>query len=294
MAHLRCILAFIALALPCVGIGTGCIRAGELRYGPDPRDISAETVDLRFLHRAERRGPRVFQRVDLLQSREPATRYVRGSSVDGRSEGSLRGIGGSLRAAVESETRAAQPLPWPAESAKPGHAFLFEFDPPVAEWPAKLIGGQATTAEVRIRTFDRLGRWFTDATGSRITWLEGRESLFIGGREYPRCLRLQGVTHIRFGWWCSIEFAETIWAHERFGIVRRDERLSGVAMLVVGFGGAYRYDLMPGVEPLNGHSSSCPGGEDAPLMRRLAVALDRGLPHPRVGGLIVEFEPSAP
>ena len=98
------------------------------------------------------------------------------------------------------------------------------------------------------------------------------------------------MTTLAFSWWARVVLDERVWLAEHVGVVRRDERIHGTLLFVLPFAGEHRYELesfLPVGAPL-GHAVS-PGP-----WRIIAVHLDRLPPHPRVGGLHVEWDGRSP
>lgn len=208
---------------------------------------------------------------------------------------------------------------WPAGSSQLARGFFLELDPPLTEWPATMTAGEPARFQSALRAYDGSGTFFANGSATRHVTLEGREDVYIGGVRYSQCLRLQGVTDIRLGWWLNVQLHEHAWFADEVGLVQRTERLRGVALLVVPFRANYKYEIAsaaPGNRELDlrrqGAQSTVTTGSDnnsglSPASRearrketetarrwsRLAIQLDRMLPRPRVGGLIVEWAAEA-
>jgi len=238
-------------------------------------------------------GQRLYVRTDLSEPQKLSSPYRQATTISDRLEGSLYGLSMQPLAAYldpHGHRRDRPHLDWPAGPER-SHEFFVEFDRPLAEWPLRINRQAPAVMRSRLKAYDGDGLPFADGSAVRRVWFEGYEDVAFDRVQYAECLRLRAETELRFGWWASVRLQEHVWLVRDVGVVRRVERLAGRALLTR-FRSAHRFDLKSH-EPLNAQTTDCPTfvprPPSAPRWSRLAIHLDRSLPNPRVGGLIVEL-----
>lgn len=256
---------------------------------------------------------RTFTRGSLSEPREPPQDYVLQRSETGREEGNLVGRARPpLKRYLKFDGAAGQPgrFAWP-QGKQAWAAFFVEFDPPMTEWPGRISKHLPSTARSTLRTYDRYGN-LLDANGSatRRVWYDGPAPIEIDGRRFDDCIRLRGVTSL-FGQWVSVRLGEEVWLARDIGPIRRVEKISAHVLLLWRFQASYLYELQNAELATSREENAAKVNksdvatsetgvetEKETTMRRpwrrLAIHLDRLVPHPRVGGLVVEWDEAGP
>jgi len=146
--------------------------------------------------------------------------------------------------------------------------------------------GAPAAWQAKMTMYDRDGVPFAYGSATRRVWWEGYEAIETDGASYVDCVRLRAETDLHFGWWASFRLRETVWLAQRVGVVRRLERFSGRALLLMRFDSEHEYVLR---EHQMETSKTEVSSVQPHRWARLAVYLDRSIPRPRVGGLAVEW-----
>jgi hypothetical protein len=281
---------FVLLA----GVLAGC-RGPASRftgsYDSDSRS-GGEAVDLTPYLAMPIPATRTYLQVNSDDPGELSRRYEQRYGFAGRIGGSLIGrFDWPLAPYFDRDSnRPNRPrVAWPTGEERAVEAFLIEFDPPIAEWPAAIRPGEAVEAMTRMRAFDRWGIPFTEGSARRWVRLGGIEDVVSGGATFADCVRLESDTDLWFGWWAFVGLRETVWFARGGGLVRRVERIKGNALLIFRFNSTYEYELLD--EAVAQPSTEAVGAAHELPRRwaRLAICLDRGVPRPRIGGLAVEW-----
>ncbi len=253
----------------------------------------AESIELAPFLKSFLPSTRVFVRTDPGNASESRTLYELRDESAGRIGGSLIGrIKWPLARYFDRDSnRPDRPrISWPTDDERAVEAFLIEFDPPIAEWPTTIHMGESAEAMTRMRAYDRWGIPFADGAAQRSVRFGGFEEVVVDQTTYADCMRLEADTNLWFGWWAFVSLRETVWLARDRGLVRRIERINGNALLVFRFNSVYEYQLTnpspaTTAEDANTNSERFFSGRWA----RLVLCLDRGTPHPRIGGLAVEW-----
>ncbi len=278
--------AFV-LAAPAL-VAVGCTAVPKSTASTTPALASDGYFELSAYFPRVERAEREYVRTNPSRRGESPIPYVQSEDGNGRVEGSLVGqvewpLSGYLDRHSDRPDRPR--MNWPSPPRKGTEALFVEFGPPIAEWPARLRADAPEEWQAKMSLYDRLGVPFAQGLAARRVWWEGRETVEVGGTFHTDCVQLRAETDLHFGWWASFRLRETVWAAPGVGIVRRQERLSGRALLLFRFGSEHEYDLQT-------HKIESSKTGASPTLRRwarLAVYLDRSLPRPRVGGLAVEW-----
>jgi len=288
------VIGLVLTSVPGVGCAKPVSRAtGSYHSNQNER---SGTIDLAPFLTTPVPATRVFVRTNSNDSSESQTMYEQREETAGRIGGSLIGrVDWPLARYFDRDSnRPDRPrIPWPTGDERAVEAFLIEFDPPIAEWPTTIQTGESVEAMTRMRAYDRWGIPFADGAARRWVRLGGFEAVVVGETTYADCMRLEADTNLWFGWWAFVRLRETVWLARERGLVRRIERINGNALLIFRFNSAYEYQWTD-AGPTTTVNDSNTNRERVPSGRwvRLAICLNRGTPHPRIGGLAVELSRS--
>ncbi len=218
-------------------------------------------------------------------------RYTQDSYDWGQAEGTLllRDVHPIARWLDPPARAADQPLcDWPKGGGRNAGALFLEFDPPVIEWPGDLPAVGSHVQVGKVTAYGARGVPFARGSVTRTVHGEGLDDIALSDIHYAACLRLTSRTELRFGFWSTVRLEERVWLVDGIGIVRREQRVVGVAMLLFPFGSRHVYELAS-------HEPLAVAPRERALRgrrwHRLAIYLDRVIPRPRVSGLVVEWAP---
>ncbi len=167
------------------------------------------------------------------------------------------------------------------------HGFILTFEPAAALYPETFSPGEVFEAAADIHYFDRTGRHQAKGTATRRVHCEGVESVTTPAGAFEDCLRLRIEMKFHLHWGPTIETTEYCWLARHVGLVRRIERITGIAWIFL-VNSTTEYVLAK-----HGPRPSSPTGYAQLRLRCTAVALDRWLPHPTVGGMFHELVPAS-
>lgn len=253
--------------------------------------LKAAEPELReYLIAAARSQGQFLQTGTKSRKTSESLKYPRTITPDGRLEGSFAGRNPLPLAeyiAVSDATPAPRQFTWPPHTG--GHQFFIEFNPPVPELPDDLNSGGRSRIHATMSAFDWKGAHFADGKATRIVQFTGFEDVRVQAGMYKKCARFHVETALSFGWWCSARIRETLWVDRNEGIILREERVSGRALLVTSFDSTHEYERLPQqFTPV----ADQPKTFQIPRWSRLAITLDKGLSRPRIAGLAIEYESS--
>lgn len=323
---------YLAIAF-CTGLLflTGCATTPFAQQGETAE--RSLVVDLtRYFGYSEERS-RVYLRTNLKDPKDVPVLYERRDDTNQRAEGRLCSVRSKPIASYLAPPKIKNHVvrfPWPDKKKPVGPAFFIEFDPPVAEWPERLTGSDDALVNANMNVYDRAGNLFARGTAARRVRLEGYEIIEVGGIVFPDCLRLSSEISFHFGWWATFRLSEQMWVTPDAGLLRRTERVHGMALLMFRFDSLYQYELVSGsdsqqlvkaeISPSENRipkkqshnepsheklqhetllrenalekeiSQSASHVHSLPHWTRLAIYLDRDVPRPRVGGLLIEYD----
>jgi hypothetical protein len=227
-------------------------------------------------------GQWVYERRDLLgQDAEPAM-YSRELRQGRLAEGIFMGrsilpLEDYLETENPNEGRPASPLDeneW---------AVFFELDPPIDPFPSEMSKDQELVTETVLRYYDRAGNLQGRGTLRRTAAFEGFEDIQTQAGFFENCLRMRVDLRIHFPWAMSMDWTTYRWLSIEAGEVRRIERYSGMFFILY-FRSAYEYLL-------TSSDVARTSEEERPLPRfweHGLYGLERGLPRPRLSGLVVD------
>jgi len=216
------------------------------------------------------------------------TSYVRRQIPGGRVEGVLADsdpLPLDRYLDPDSTRRNREPFPW-AKMGTRTYGYFALFNPPVAEFP------EASTSDVpgilwsRLTVFDARGIPFAIGVSTRAVEFDGFQMVRAAGREFPNCARIRVETDFSFGWWCKVRVLETLLVDREFGIVKKDERLSGDAMIIFSFSSFSNCNLE---ESANEPMKKITELPEIPRWTGLAIQMDRIFHQPVIRGLVAQF-----
>ena len=279
----------LALVLPALVLTTvGCAAVPKSPTTATHEQASNGQVKLSAYFLPADRAERRYARTNPSRGDESPAAYVQNEDEHGRVEGSFVGhVEWPVSQYLDPHSvRPGRPrMNWPSPPRKGTEALFAEFDPPMAEWPAGVSASSPVQWQAKMTMYDRHGIPFAQGSVARRVWWEGSDTIEVEGKSYSNCIQLRAETDLNFGWWASFRLRETVWVSQGVGIVRRLERLSGRALLLFRFDSEHEYVLQAHeIEESKTAATSSPR-----RWARLAIHLDRSVPHPRVGGLAVEW-----
>ncbi|MBI4581117.1 MAG: hypothetical protein HY718_15545 [Planctomycetes bacterium] len=217
--------------------------------------------------------------------------YVREANLLGTMEGKLLG---REFLPIEQYLRLPPTATAPAEANPPqaplkgGTAFMFELTEPIDPYPPELAAGQPITSTSPIRYYDYDGRLLSQGTLTRTAQIEGVEEVECPAGRFPDCLRLRVDFTLHLPWLIRLDWSSYLWLSTQVGEVRRLEHMSGW-FWILWFSGTHEYLLVSSEVPAAGPGA---GRTPPPRWRYGAVVLNRAIPRPQIGGLVVDFTTS--
>jgi hypothetical protein len=245
--------------------------------------------DIRPYLQANRLGRWVYTRREhgAADDEQPVP-YVRQIQATREGEGNLRErrflpLQSYLDVWWDVTTQPATPPKRPVAPMKERYAFFFELTDPMPTIPVELDLSEPIETSTRLRYYWHDGRPLSEGSLTRTVEIEGFEDVKSPGGEFEECLRVRLDLRIRFGWGLAVDWTSYFWLSREAGEVRRVQRFSGW-LWIFPFGSAHEYTLM----------SHLPAGEEAllpvaPKWQHGAILFDRGLPRPRIGGMVVDY-----
>jgi hypothetical protein len=279
--------------LHCLAFGaSACLLAGcaPTWIPPEPPQTAAmpQVLRVRDFGCAEPAAPRLYLRRDLKRPDAPPELYESATDHDKHIEGSLIGrSAGSLDRYIhdERDDPSAVHLAWP-QSSPNGAGFFLALDPPLPRLPEFVDTREPTVSTCSVRLYNWRGKHLFRGMLERTVRYLGFAPAGTIANLPVECLRLEVRSRIRLHWGPTVNITEYLWLAPRLGEVRRIERLQGWAWFLP-FDTAWQYDL---VDPHRTDQLPRPGAAAHPLWSLIAIHLDRALPHPRVGGIMAEFD----
>jgi len=278
---------------------SGCLPAWRPsldQVAPAPGDV---VVHLAGYLPGEGEATRLYFRRNLTRPDETPQRYLRRHSERGVGEGVL------ARGDVDTVAEYLQPTPrarerrgtlWPLDQQRTAAAFFLEFSPPLPHLPEVISCEQPWSQSSELHCYNRDAEPAGSGIVEREVSFQGFEDVRVGATVYADCVRLRRETRFRVRWGPRVDRTEYLWLAPALGEVKRIERVAGFAGLMY-FSVAHRYELArlpaespspsPGIPPVG------PGPPRPQAWARCAVFLERMLPRPSLGGLLVDSAPLA-
>jgi hypothetical protein len=286
-------LAAAGLALLLSG---GCFRPSSPRLDLAQLAPLAATLDLKPYMQAARCGRWVYERTEIGPGVEPlVTVYVRSATAQRVSEGWLEphALPPIQRYIRDDETRGTttrpahepRPAPLPASYSPQ----LFELVQPLEPIPLELIHAQPVTTTTELRCYNRHGRLDSIGVLTRRVQIDGMDDVECPAGRFGNCLRVHVELRIEFPIGPTIDWDSYVWLSRVAGEVRRIEDFSG-ALWIFGFGSAHEYRLVSYTRD----TSASPSVQLSPKWARGLITLDRGVPRPRISGMVVDFATTQP
>lgn len=245
--------------------------------------------------RASRLGRWVYRRT-VPGSREEAASYVRVVEAARIMEGRLLEReflplrdyvkpGGDVADGRDGRQRPLAPL-------EGGTAFMFELAEPLEVVPQRLVPDVALTATTEVIYYEKDGRLLSRGTLTRTVTIEEFEEVDVPAGRFADCMRVRLDFKLQIPWLITMDWTSHLWFSPEVGEVRRTERMSGWA-LIFPFSSSHEYRLV------SGGPSEIPADLEAvrpPRWRYGAILMDRTMPKPRVGGMVVDYSdlPASP
>jgi hypothetical protein len=306
----------------CLLVSFTFVSSCSSRWRPPPyvpaMQTDPVTLELASYLRGSPIGRWVYERRELTSGSARATdTYVRRIFSNRMTEGLLeqRPFPPVSHYIGQPEDRAASPATQPAargRAAAPlrgGLGLLFELEEPLPPIPTELSETEPHTASTTIRYFDHHGKLDSEGTISRVAEIEGIEDVETPAGLFENCLRVRVDLTFRFGRAHVVEWTSYMWLSPELGEVRRIQRMWG-RVWVLWFSSAHEYKLVS-FEPeeasltafrTEGSPGDSAGGAGPGWMHpglgptgawsQGAILLDQSFPHPRIGGMVVDFAPS--
>ena len=272
---------------------SGCAGRWQEELRRPQSQPETQTFDLRPYLEAWRFGRWTYERSQPGHE-GPPQQYTRITGPTRMTEGRL--LGREIRPLGEY---IHQPVPTsrPAEHRriKPplqgGTGFMFELLVPMEPFPASLKPGQRITSATPIIYCEYDGRMLARGTLTRLVEIDGIEDVSCPAGEYADCLRIRLDMTVTLPWLLHLDWSSYLWLSRQVGEVRRLEHMSGW-FVVFPFESTHEYALVAG-RPFPPVAGAPVSGE--PRWQFGAVLLNRAVPSPEIGGLVVDFagRPSA-
>jgi len=278
----------VGAVIGCITV-TGCLgswRPPEVLNQSRGRSAIVKPADCL---EADLVGRWVYERSELVgRPDDPPVTYARVIRPGRRSEGVFVGrpiqpLENYLLDDREADSQPSSPL----KSNEWG--IFFELDPPIDPYPPELADKKTLVAKTALGYHDGTGRLQGRGTVQRTAELEGFEDVQTPAGLFARCLRVRVELHVRFPWMLTMNWTTYLWLSAEAGEVRRVERFSGW-FLLFWFRSAYEYQL-------TGYEARPAPLVARPLPRCWAYglyAMDRGVPLPRLSGLVVDSVTTQP
>lgn len=240
----------------------------------------------------------VYSQVNTSARQAKANEFVQIDTPSGRLAGTLIGRAEfpvSQYLDPDSRGRDRPELNWPPH--RRAEAFFVSFDPPMEEWPPGSGEERVSEQRAKLVAYDSYGVPFTEGRARRRVWHEEYETVQTPAGTFENCSRLRSDTELRFGWWAGMHLYETAWLSADGLVVRRMERITGHAMVILRFDSTHRYDLqslesIPIAARLVETASEVnhAAAPASPRWARLAIHLERAASRPRVAGLAIDWD----
>lgn len=173
-----------------------------------------------------------------------------------------------------------------------GTAFMFELAEPLEVVPQRLVPDVALTATTEVIYYENDGRLLSRGTLTRTVRIEEFEEVEVPAGRFADCMRVRLDFRLQIPWLITLDWTSRLWFSPEVGEVRRTERMSGW-VLILPFSSSHEYRLTSG-----GPSEISADLESlqSPRWRYGAVLMERTMPTPRIGGLVVDYSdlPASP
>lgn len=284
----------LALLASGLLLSSGCLRPAPPQLDLEQLRPPAEKLDLSAYIRAARFGEWVYERRELpLREESEPSRVVRRVTAERYSEGNLVGRGLPplerylQKPPPEGDSETAEDIPRepPPHLSSRENPYLLELVEPMEPVPLELAKHNPLMSASELRYYGRRGRLEMTGTLTRRVELEGVQDVDCPAGHFVNCLRIKLEMHIEFPFGPSIDWNSYSWLSAEAGEVRRIEEFSGL-FWIFGFGSAHEFRLVS----YNLQAVETRPVELSPRWARGLITLDRGIPRPRISGLIFDFE----
>jgi hypothetical protein len=271
----------------------GC--TGTWRSDKRNVDSSQPVPAERLAHclQANRIGRWIYHRYEYpINKDESPQQYVRIRTGDRMVEGLLVGKEiPSLHGLLEAQATRAESKSKPPLSFGKKMTIYWEVEQALPTIPPSLGQEKRAVAETTLRYYDYLGRLGAQGTVTRGAVLEGMEDITCPAGTFKDCLRVRVEIDVRFPWIFQSDLTTIAWLSPEVGEVRRIQHLTGW-FLIFWFGSAQEYELISGFPAIQ-QEANVPLTEIEPVNWKTGLMVfDRGYPHVRIGGMLVDFADS--
>jgi hypothetical protein len=248
------------------------------------------SIDLTSYIVNETNSERLFSCRDLKRASAPVQHCDRRHSPLRREEGALRGLTVddlTRYLSHDQDTPAPQTMVWPTRKSGRGVGFFLYFDPPWPELPDRIQGDRAMVFRSTCSLHNAYGFHVTDGAAVRTVRFEGFESIETQSAIYDDCVRLSIVSDFAFPWGSRATLTEYVWLARGVGEVSRIQHIAGT-FLFLRFESTYLQELITQRQTEPMQTASATSSRLRPW-RCCAIYLDRFLPRPRLGGVVIDY-----
>lgn len=281
------------LLLPAILVlPAGCAHQLE-PVSPPVSQPAAEEFSMRPYLQANRLGRWTYVRLEPDRDDHEATPYTRLAGPDRMVEGKLVGRDFlPLKEYLVRTSAASRPADdhRPKAPLKGGAAFMFELLEPMDPFPPDLVPGLPIIDTTPIQYYEYNGRLLSEGTLTRRVEIEGIEDAECPARLFRNCLRVRVDLIVHLPWMLKMNWTSFIWLSPEMGEVRRIEQMYGW-FLIFWFASTHEYQLVTGESY---RSSLDTALLPPPLWKYGAVVMNRTVPRPEIGGMLVDYATGPP
>jgi hypothetical protein len=187
------------------------------------------------------------------------------------------------------ESAASQPAAadWrrPRAPLKGGTAFMFELVEPMDPYPPELAVGAPLVSTTPVIYYEYDGRLLARGTLTRTAEIEGLEQVEVPAGTFSNCLRIRVDFSLHIPWLLNMDWKSTLWFSKEVGEVMRVQEMVGW-FWILWFRSSHEYRLVSAQPVLHPPE---PETIRPARWQYGAVLLDRAIPEPVIGGLVVDY-----
>ncbi|MEP0844060.1 MAG: hypothetical protein HRF43_15265 [Phycisphaerae bacterium] len=272
----------------------GCFRPAPPQLNLAPPAPATEKLNLVPYLQAVRAGEWLYERTELRDGEESRrVYYQRRVTAERVIEGIL--VGRDLPPLERYLQRPAAPAAEPGDNEPiesppplPGreNPQFLELVEPMEPIPLELAEMNPLETTTQVRHYNRRGRLASTGTLTRRIEIEGTQDVECPAGRFADCLRLRVELRLEFPFGLTLDWNSYIWLSPEAGEVRRIEELSGVYW-IFGFGSAHEFRLVAYHRDVA--ATRTDSAWVSPKWSRGLLTLDRGLPRPRMSGMVFDF-----
>lgn len=275
---------------------TGCRQLTRKPVEPEPvheppaSSPALDRFDIKPYLAAARLGRWTYRRTKPDYKDHKAVTYTRLVSAERMMEGKLVAREFlPIPQYLVKESAATQPAgverPRPRAPLKGGTAFMFELVEPMDPYPPELPPGSPLVSTTPVIYYEYDGRLLARGTLTRTAEIEGFERAECPAGIFPDCLRIRVDFKLHIPWLLSMDWKSTLWLSKEVGEVRRVQEMSGW-FWILWFSSSHEYQLVSAQPVLHPPD---PESIRPPRWHYGAVVMDRTIPEPVIGGLVVDY-----